>query len=245
MSVGSVSKFIFAISAAFASAESSGFGFLIIIVLAVMTAYLSWGASLKDLFKVARYVVWFFILVFALHLFSLSGRQIFEIWGLKATVEGANAGVFYGIKLIAFAYAAFIIFQSVDPFELIIPIEKAAKRMGSPGRYLSSFAIAFSLALRFLPDLSNQAGNTMIALKSRGIDFSGNLTQKIKAANLIFISIMVHAFKKSESVAVALNVKGYSTRYKKAVFEAVKFSFSSAFVIAVSISMVLGGWLSR
>ncbi len=46
---GSVSKFIFAFSAAFGSAVSNDLGFLVIIGLAVMTAYLSWGAGLKDI----------------------------------------------------------------------------------------------------------------------------------------------------------------------------------------------------
>jgi|GEM_PF-2090314 len=245
MAVGSITKFVFAISAAFAAAISNDTGLLTIVLFAVLSAFFTWGGSFKDIIKIAKFALLFFLIVFLLHLFSGSNTVLFEFWFLKATVDGAISGLFYGLKLIVFVYSAFIIFIKVDPVELINPMERIVKYTGSLGRFISSFLISFSLALRFLPDLSRQSQTILMAFRSRGIDFKGGLLKKVEVANLLMVSIFVSTFKKAESVSVALNTKGYPLRYRQAVFPPVKIGIFGVFVFAVSISMIAAGWLSR
>ena len=245
MAVGSVTKFIFAVAAAFAAAVSNDSGFLIIMLAAVLTAFFTWGGTLKDILKIGRIVLWFFLLVFLLHLFSGSDTVLFEIWFLKATIDGAVSGLFYGLKLVVFVYYADIIFFKVDPVELINPLERIVRFAGPLGRYISSFLISFSLALRFLPDLSRQAQTTLMAFRSRGFDFRGGILKKIKMANLLMISIFVNTFKRAESVSTALEIKGYPLRFKQAIFPPVRIGPFGFFVCAVSFCMIVGGWLSR
>ncbi len=245
MTVGSITKFIFAVAAAFAAAVSNNFGFLAILLAAVLTAFLSWGGNFKDILKIGRIALWFFLLVFLLHLFSGSEKVLFKFWILKATVDGAVSGLFYGLKLIIFIYAAYIIFFKVDPVELINPFERIAKYSGPFSKPFSSFLISFALALRFLPDLSRQARTTLMAFRSRGFDFKGGIIKKTKMANLLLVSIFVSTFKRAESVSAALVLKGYPLRYKQAVFAPVKAGLFGIFVFVVSICMIVGGWLSR
>lgn len=245
MEVGSVTKFIFAIAAAFAAAVSNDSGFLIIMLAAVLTAFYIWGGALKDILKIGKMAFCFFLLVFLLHLFSGADTVLFKIWFLKATIDGAVSGALYGLKLIVFVYSAYIIFFKVDPVELINPLERIVRYFGPLGRYISSFLISFSLALRFLPDLSRQAQTMLTAFRSRGFDFSGGIFKKFRTANLLMISIFVSTFKKAESVSTALELRGYPLRYKQAVFPPVKLGPFGIFVCAVSICMIIGGWLSR
>ncbi|UCC80585.1 MAG: energy-coupling factor transporter transmembrane protein EcfT [Candidatus Zixiibacteriota bacterium] len=245
MMAGSITKFIFAVAAAFAAAVSNSFGFLAILLAAVLTAFLSWGGNFKDILKIGRISLWFFLLVFLLHLFSGSETALFEFWILKATVEGAVSGLFYGLKLIVFVYSAYMIFFKVDPVELISPFERIAKYAGPFAGHISSFLISFSLALRFLPDLSRQTRLNLMAFRSRGFDFKGGFVKKIRMANLLMVSIFVSTFKRAESVSAALVLKGYPLRYKHAVFPSLKVGLSGIFVFAVAICMIVGGWLSR
>lgn len=245
MTVGSITKFIFAVAAAFAAAVSNNFGFLVILLAAVLTAFLTWGGAFKDILKIGRIALWFFLIVFLLHLFSGSETALFEFWILKATIDGAVSGLFYGLKLIIFIYSAYIIFFKVDPVELINPFERIARYAGPFGKPFSSFLISFSLALRFLPDLSRQAGTTLMAFRSRGFNFKGGILKKVRMANLLMASIFVSAFKRAESVSAALVLRGYTLRHKQAVFPPVKIGPFGIFVFAVSICMVIGGWLSR
>jgi len=245
MTVGSITKFMFAVSAAFAVAVSNHVGFLAIIFMVVLTAFIIWGAGLRDILKIAGIAFWFFLLVFLLHLFSGTGRVLFNIWILKAYADGFESGLFYGMKLIVFVYSAYIIFFKVDPADLIRRLERTARYLGPAGRIISSFLISFSLALRFLPELSRQAQKTMMAFRSRGFELKGGIKNRIKVANLLLISIFVNTFEKAESVSVALNIRGYPLRYKQAVFPPVKIGLFGVFVFLVSIGMVFAGWMSR
>lgn len=245
MTVGSVTKFIFAVAAALAAAVSNNVGFLVILFAAILTAFLTWGGTFRDILKIGRIALWFFLLVFLLHLFSGSETILFEFWILEATADGMISGIFYGLKLIVFVYSAYIIFFKVDPAELINPFERIAKYAGPFSKPASSFLISFSLALRFLPDLSRQARTSLMAFRSRGFDFKGGILKKVRMANLLIVSIFVSTFKRAESVSAALELRGYPLRHKQAVFPPVKIGPFGIFVLAVSICIVIGGYLSR
>ncbi len=242
MKAGSMSRFIFAISVAAASVMASDSLAILIMILAAVAALLVWGNDPRSVFRVARLVLLLFAFVFVLHLFSHSGRRLFSILFLTATLEGAGAGLFYGAKLVAFAYAAYIILLTVDPFELTRPLERAARHLGSMGRLISSSTLSFSLALRFLPDLSREGKMTLLAFRTRGVGFEGGMLKRARLAVQLVGTVFVNAFKRAESVSMALSVKGYATRYAKAAFPPVRFSVSSIFVILISM-MILGvGW---
>ena len=163
---------------------------------------------------------------------------------MKATIEGVQAGAFYGLKLIDFTIAAYIIFLTTDPFELISPLERLSRILGSRGRIISSLALAFFLAMRFLPELSKQGQMTLLAFKSKGLDLKGSLRHKAKAISLILPPLFVNAFKRSEVTAAALNVKGYATRYKKAVFPTWKFTLGDLVTILASFIILIAGlWI--
>lgn len=242
MRAGSLSRFIFAVSVAAASVMATDSLAILIMILAAVSALLVWGKDPKSIIRVARLVVWLFAFLFVLHLFSHPGRRLFSILFLTATFEGARTGLFYGAKLVAFAYAAYVILLTVDPFELTRPLERAARYLGPAGRLISSFALSFSLALRFLPDLSRESRMTLLAFRTRGIGFEGGIVKKTQVAVQLVGTVFVNAFKKAESTSMALSVKGYATRYAKAVFPPVRFSASGMFIIFISV-MILGlGW---
>jgi energy-coupling factor transport system permease protein len=245
MAVASAVKFLFAVSAAFAASVSGNVFFLLTLLAAVLTAFLTWGGVFKDLMKIGKIALFLLLFIFTLHLFSGKGEVLFEIWFLEATADGVLSGFFYGLKLIIFVYSAYLIFFKVDPLELINPLERIVKYAGPFGRHISSFLISFSLALRFLPEFSRQSRTVLMALKSRGFDFKGGIAKKARVANLLIISIFVSTFKRAESISTALELKGYSLRYKQAVFPPAKVGLFGTFVGLVSICMIIGGWLSR
>ena len=245
MKAGSVSKFIFAVSAALTAGISNDFGLLAIILVAALTAFYTWGGRLREILKISKVAFWFFLLVFLLHLFSGSGKAIFAFWILNATIEGAKSGLLYGLKLIIFVFSGYIIFFRVDPAELLNPVERVIRHIGSPGKNISALLLSFSLALRFLPEFARQSRTNTMAFKSRGFDLEGGIFNKIKTANLLLISTFVSTFKRSESVSVALELKGYSLRYRQAVFPSLTFGMFDFFILLVSISMIFAGWFSK
>ena len=95
---------------------------------------------------------------------------------------------------------------------------------------------------RFLPELSEQARMTLLAFKSKGLDLNGGLRHKARIISLILPTLFVNAFKRSDVTAAALNVKGYATRYKKAVLPAWRFTFGDLITILASVVILITGW---
>jgi energy-coupling factor transport system permease protein len=244
LSAGSPSRFLFAVSIALASAVADNLTVILVMILGAAAAMIFWDRGLQGLVRVLRTAVWFVMFLFVLHLFSHPGEKIFSILFLDATAEGAAAGIFYGLKLIAFACSAGIVLLCVDPFELILPAERASRWFGSSGKHLSSFAMALSLALRFLPDLSDDARTTLMAYRTRGIGLEGGLMRRGRVAIQLLGTMFVNAFKRAHTVSMALDIKGYSTRHEKAVFPAVRFSAAGSLVTTLSLAFLLWGWLA-
>ena len=213
ISTGSVARFVFAIFVALAAVATTNVISLGLLLIISLYSFWVWGGNFGQLTTAARYLIWLLAFVFVLHLFINPGRIIFTFWFLHATIDGAKAGVLYGFKLLVFTISAYIIFLTTDAIELISPMERLAKILGRHGKLISSLALAFFLALRFLPELSEQARMTILAFKSKGLDLNGGLRHKARIISLILPPLFVNAFKRSEVTAAALNVKGYATRY--------------------------------
>ena len=244
MRTGSISRFLFAVSVALAAAMADSTLVILVMILTAASGLVFWGGGLRDLFRIIKPAAWFVFFIFILHLFSHPGEKIFSILFLKATVEGAATGAFYALKLAAFACSAGIVLLTVDPFKLILPTERVSRLAGPFGKYIASLALAFSLALRFLPDLSTDARMSLMAYRTRGIGFDGGLVRRGRVAVQLLATIFVNAFKRAHTVAMALQVKGYSTRYEKAVFPSVRFSIAGTAVTVLSLVFLLWGWLA-
>lgn len=239
---GSGARFIWSLLVALGAIWTNNPFLLIGLLLINMVLLLVWNASLIDLYKVFRYIIWLFFFLFVLHLFSHTGEILFSVAGLHATREGARAGVLYGLKLFVFSYSGLIIFKTVDPNELISPLERLARKLGHPGRPLSSIALTFFLALRFLPEFSRQAKTTMLAFKGRGIDLRGSLIHKARVVSFLAAPIFVNALKRSELATAALNIKGYTTRHLRAELDPARLSLGSGLLVLSAVAVAILGW---
>jgi energy-coupling factor transporter transmembrane protein EcfT len=242
LSTGAFSRFIFSLSIALAAVATKNPGYLILLLAFSILAILSWGGHLHDIIKIIRYSLLLSIFIFLLHLFLHSGQPLIKFWFLSATTDGARTGLLYALKLLVFAYAAGIIFIVVDPFDLISPLERLARHIGPLGQPLGALTLSFFLALRFLPELSNQSRLTLLAFKTRGLDFKGGLSHKARVASLLIAPMFVNGFKRAELAAAALNIKGYATRYSNAVFNPIKISIGSILTFSISIIILVAGW---
>ncbi len=221
---------------------SAGFILPSTVLFLVITAFLLWGGRLRGLTRALFLSISIFAFVFVLHLFSHSGVPIFSLWIFNATAEGARFGLFYGLKILVFVPAALIILLSVNPAELVLPMEKFARSLGKFGKPVSSLALSLALAFRFLPDLARQGKTAAMALRSKGIDFEGGLLRRGRFAAALLSSIFVNAFKKAESVSLAMEIKGYSSRHERAVFPSAKLSLAGLALLVISAGMIFAGW---
>ena len=86
---------------------------------------------------------------------------------------------------------------------------------------MHELALIMSIALRFIPTLTNEADRIIKAQMARGADFeSGNLFSKAKALIPILIPLLVSSFRRADELADAMDARCYSggktrTKYKQ------------------------------
>jgi energy-coupling factor transporter transmembrane protein EcfT len=239
---GSLSRFLFSISLALAAVFTGSMIYLGLFWAFAVIAVLSWNGSVIEVARIARFAAIPFIFIFFLHLFSHEGDSLFHLWILSATLQGAEAGIFYGLKLLVFAFAAGIILLAVDPFDLVSPLERIARHSGRAGRPFGALALALFLAIRFIPELARQSRLTLLAFETRGLDMKGSFGHKAKVALLMIAPMFVNGFKRADLAAAALSIKGYSTRYSRGVLGPARITLGSVITLSISVIFLIAGW---
>ena len=242
---GPLSRLFFAVSLAFAVTFTNYIVLLGLILLFAFGAIVTWGGQLSALAKALPYSILLAIFLLILHLFSHQGKAYFSFIGFQATREGFFIGIVYALKLFAFIFSAMIIFLTIEPQELIDPLERLAGKLGPFGKPLESLALSLFLTLRFLPEFIAMSHITYLAFETKGVNFRGGLFHKAKVATLLAAPLIVISLKRAETAALALNIKGYATRHLRAVYPPSRITLGSVITFMVSIVIISVGWSTR
>jgi energy-coupling factor transport system permease protein len=71
-------------------------------------------------------------------------------------------------------------------------------------------AMMMSMALRFIPTLTEETDKIMSAQKARGADFeTGSIIQRARALLPILVPLFVSAFRRADELAVAMESRCY------------------------------------
>ena len=100
------------------------------------------------------------------------------------------------------------------PTSAPIALTNAIEDLLSPLKKLNvpvhSFAMMMTIALRFIPTLTEETDRIMTAQKARGADFSsGGLISRAKALIPVLIPLFVSAFNRAGDLATAMECRCY------------------------------------
>ena len=105
-----------------------------------------------------------------------------------------------------------------------------------------------TIALRFIPTLTEETDKIMKAQKARGADFeTGNIIQKAKSLIPLLVPLFISSFRRADELAMAMEARCYRggagrTRMKELVFttnDTIAFLvFGLIFVISLVIRFV-------
>lgn len=101
-----------------------------------------------------------------------------------------------------------------------------------------------TIAMRFIPTLTDETEKITNAQKARGADFeTGNIIRRAKALIPILIPLIVSAFRRAEELADAMECRCYNggdgrTRYKIYSFS-LRDYIAAFIVLAVFVSIIL------
>ena len=201
------------------------------------------NVPLKSLLKSVKAVLFLLLFTALLNLFFSQGETVVFEWKfIQITQEGIYTAAFLAIRLFLLVLGSVVLTLTTTPVALTDGIESLLKPLTWIHFPVHELALIMSIALRFIPILTDEAARIMNTQKARGADFeTGSLMQRIKAIVPILIPLLISAFRRADELGDAMDARCYSgskvrTKYKKLTFgwrDAV--SAGVAFILLVSV----------
>lgn len=154
-----------------------------------------------------------FIIVFTLVLntFFYTGGTTLAQWGpVRITQEGLVKAIFIAVRLILLIVSTSMMTLTTSPVQLTDAMETLAAPLKKIKVPVHEMAMMMSIALRFIPTLSEETDRIMKAQTARGAEFdSGNLFKKAKNMVPLLVPLFVSAFKRADELALAMEARCY------------------------------------
>lgn len=155
-----------------------------------------------------------FVLAFtsAINIFMTRGDVLlFEWWIIKIYAEGLYAALFIMIRITTLIIGTgMFLTYTTTPIAMTDAIEDLLSPLKKLHVPVHEFAMMMTIALRFIPTLSEETEKIMTAQKARGADFSsGGLISRAKALIPVLIPLFVSAFNRAGDLATAMECRCY------------------------------------
>ena len=156
-----------------------------------------------------------FIIVFTsvINIFMTKGENLLtpEGWTLKIYEEGLWNALFMVLRIsILIIGTGIFLTYTTTPIALTDALEHLLSPLKKIKVPVHDFAMMMTIALRFIPTLTEETEKIMNAQKARGTDFSsGSLIKRAKALIPILVPLIVSAFNRAFELASAMECRCY------------------------------------
>lgn len=167
---------------------------------------------LRTVFRAIRPIIFIMLFTATINLFFTKGETLlFSWWKLQIYVEGIYNAVFMVVRIIVLILGTSIFLTyTTTPIALTDALESLLSPLRVLHLPVHEFAMMMTIALRFIPTLTEETSKIMNAQKARGVDFSeGGLIRRAKALIPILIPLFVSSFRRADELATAMECRCY------------------------------------
>ena len=178
-----------------------------------ITLILIGRVPLRMVFRGLRAVLFVIIFTAVLNIFWTNGEQLLFSYGIITIyAEGLYSALFMVIRISTLIIGTgMLLTYTTTPITLTNAIEDLLSPLKLINVPVHSFAMMMTIALRFIPTLSEETEKIMTAQKARGADFSsGGLISKAKALVPVLVPLFVSAFNRAGDLATAMECRCYN-----------------------------------
>ena len=182
------------------------------LVLSVFLLIIISRIPIRTVLRGIRPILFVMIFTAVLNLFFTKGSTLLvEFWIFKIYMEGIYNAIFMVVRIVVLIMAtSLFLTYTTTPIELTDALESLLSPLRVIRLPVHEFAMMMTIALRFIPLLSEETSKIMNAQKSRGVDFSsGGLIKRVKALIPILIPLIVSAFRRADELATAMECRCY------------------------------------
>ena len=172
-----------------------------------------------------------FLLALIALLFSPSGDVLVALpWGYIGTGSVVSA-LLIVVRLVACAVPLFLMFSVTKLTDMANALVKVCH---VPYRY----AFVFASTVHFIPVFLNDMQGVMEAQTARGVEFDqGGIVNKARLMIPLCVPLLVSAVRKTDSAAIAAEVRGFNLRTRESGFK--EYPFSAGDIAAMLLTVAL------
>lgn len=199
----------------------------------------------KFLLRGLRPILIFLAITMVFNIFLTPGEPVFQAWKFTITREGLILSVTAATRLILLVMSASLLTLTTSPIRLTDGLERLLRPLTPLGVPAHELALMMTIALRFIPTLTEEADRIMRAQTARGAALgSGSAANRIKAMIPVMVPLFVAAFRRADELATAMEARGYRggqgrTRMKELSFSGLDAIAGAALVLYAATVMWL------
>lgn len=167
---------------------------------------------LRIVARALRPILFIMLFTAALNLFFTKGEvPLWSFWRFSIYVEGLYNAAFMLLRIVALILGtSLFLTYTTTPIALTDAIESLLSPLRVLHLPVHEFAMMMTIALRFIPTLSEETNKIMNAQRARGVSFNeGGLIRRAKALIPILIPLFVSSFRRADDLATAMECRCY------------------------------------
>ncbi len=167
---------------------------------------------LRLILRAVRPVLFIMVFTAVVNLFVTKGENLlFSWWKLQIFREGIYNASFMLVRIITLVVgSSLLLTYTTTPIQLTDAIESLLSPLRVFRLPVHEFAMMMTIALRFIPLLSEETAKIMNAQRARGVDFSvGGPVRRVQSLVPILIPLFVSSFRRADELATAMECRCY------------------------------------
>lgn len=172
------------------------------------------GIGGKAVARALKPVALLFAFIVCANLVSCDGSADVAIAGSVgiSTVGAARAATAVA-RIIMLVCLALSVATSTTPTKLAHACTSLMRPLGHIGVPIEDVGLVLSMALRFIPVVSEEAGRIRLAQRARGVNFDeGSVLRRVRAWAAVLTPLVVGLFRRADRVAESMDARCYGQR---------------------------------
>jgi energy-coupling factor transport system permease protein len=167
---------------------------------------------LGSILKTVKSIIVIVVITVILNLFFYKqGNKLFSWWVFTVTDEGLIYAAKMALRIIFLVVSTSMVTFTATPTALTDGLENVMTPLKWIKFPVRDVAVIMSIALRFIPTLTEEVDKIIMAQKARGAHFdNGGVIKRAKAMLPILVPLFVSTFRRADELAMALDSRCYN-----------------------------------
>ena len=145
-----------------------------------------------------------------INMISVGGEVLIKFGPVSITKQGLWMAFYLVVRLVYLVIGSSVMTFTTTPNQLTDGLEKGFQFLKKVHIPVHEIAMMMSIALRFIPILTEELDKIMKAQMSRGVDFeNGNILERGKKLIPVLVPLFIAAIRRASDLAMAMDARCY------------------------------------